>query len=215
MESLMAGRSIGALTLLPGMQAHAVRQSTRNNAQRYRLLVVASSVEAVLQSAGGWLCDRAFAGWDIDVLVAGGDDARPLQILGVRKLDFDAVFSQEMQAPHCVIALAVEAALVLSDARVRDAVVKALDGGRTEVTLWGDTSRTDLHDRVDQVQHQLSTAAQAFKAHALAAASVPQQPVGATEVFRSGTQWLDYSGRAPANQPTLLACNTTQPKPSR
>jgi hypothetical protein len=48
---------------------------------RYQLNVVASSTEEVVQSAGGWLCDHARAGWDVNVLVSGGGDPRPLMIL--------------------------------------------------------------------------------------------------------------------------------------
>ena len=60
---------------------------------RYRLDVVAADVADVVKFAGGWLFDRAMAGWDVTVLVADrrGDpsDDRPLQILGAQALDLD------------------------------------------------------------------------------------------------------------------------------
>src|SRR5215208_5723706 len=49
---------------------------------RYQLNDVAATTEDVVESAGGWLCDRAKAGWDVNVLVAEGVDPRPLTILG-------------------------------------------------------------------------------------------------------------------------------------
>ena len=36
---------------------------------RYRLDVVAGSVVDVVRFAGGWLFDRAMAGWDVSVLL--------------------------------------------------------------------------------------------------------------------------------------------------
>ena len=50
---------------------------------RYRLDVLASSVSDVVRSAGGWLFDRAMAGWEVNLLIADPPDARPLQILGI------------------------------------------------------------------------------------------------------------------------------------
>jgi hypothetical protein len=56
------------------------------------------------------------------------------------------------------------------------------------VTLWGESLPPELDDSVDCVQHQLSAAARAFKAQALAAADDPgATPVGNTETFRCGT----------------------------
>jgi hypothetical protein len=65
-------------------------------------------------------------------------------------------------------------------------VLAALERGLTEVTLWGERWPAELDDSVDPVQHELSAAALAFKAQALAAAAVPPVPVGGTETFRIG-----------------------------
>ncbi|ETB36586.1 hypothetical protein O977_01065, partial [Mycobacterium avium subsp. paratuberculosis 10-5975] len=51
---------------------------------RYRLDVVAASTVDVVQSAGGWLYDRAMAGWEVTVLLPHGCNTRSLRILGVR-----------------------------------------------------------------------------------------------------------------------------------
>lgn len=69
-------------------------------------------------------------------------------------------------------------------------MLQALDHGVTEVTLWGENWPSELDESVGLVQHQLSMAAQTFKAQALAAASnaadAPQRPVAHVETFRSG-----------------------------
>ncbi|MBV9351060.1 MAG: hypothetical protein JOZ23_05930, partial [Mycobacterium sp.] len=56
---------------------------------RYRLDVVAADVIDVVKFAGGWLFDRAMAGWDVTVLVADHPDDRPLKVLGAQTLDLE------------------------------------------------------------------------------------------------------------------------------
>jgi hypothetical protein len=155
---------------------------------RYRLDVVASSVVDVVRFAGGWLFDRSMAGWDVTVLLtdlADHPDLRPLQIIGVRTLDLECALAAVGDRPRPQ-ALAAAADLVGCDSRVRQGVLQALDHGVTEVTLWGDTWPAELDGSIGRVQHRLSMAAQMFKGKALAAAALPEYPIGHTENFRSG-----------------------------
>jgi hypothetical protein len=152
---------------------------------RYRLDVVAASVADVVRFAGGWLFDRAMAGWDVSVLVADHPDDRPLQILGVKIVDLEDALASMESRPRPQ-ALAAAADLFGCDSRVRQGVLQALDHGVTEVTLWGETWPAELDDSVGLVQHRLSMAATIFKAQALAAAAVPHGSVGDVETFRSG-----------------------------
>jgi hypothetical protein len=165
----------------------AQRSSFASGTTRYRLDVVAPDVGDVIQSAGGWLFDRAMAGWDVNVLVTDECDARPLQILGARTLGFDSAIESidKGQSSH---ALAVAVETFRMQARIRETVVAALDRG-VEVTLWGDKWPPELDHRVDAVQHRLSSAARAFKAHALAAASLAHDAVRPTERYRSRGRW--------------------------
>jgi hypothetical protein len=151
---------------------------------RYRLDVVALGVLEVVTHAGGWLVDRAMAGWDVTVFLADQADVRPLQILGTKTLDLDYALGSLDGRPRPQ-ALAVATDLFGSDLRARQRLLKALDHGLTEVTVWGDVRSADLHARTDSVEHRLSGAAQVFKAKALAAAGVPDVGVGFTETFRS------------------------------
>ena len=159
---------------------------------RYELNVVASTTADVVQSAGGWLCDRARAGWDVNVLVADGGDPRPLMILGATALDLDDRFlpmvsSIARRASHGA-ALAVSADLVGADTHVRDEILRALKHGLTEVTVWGRPWPAELGRQADAVQHQVSSAAWAFKLHALVTADVSTDSITPTEtLFRVGT----------------------------
>ena len=156
---------------------------------RYRLDVVASSGVDVVRFAGGWLFDRAMAGWDVTVLVADHPDTRPLQIVGARVIDLEDALAAVESRPRPQ-ALAAAADLFGCDSRVRQGVLQALDHGVTEVTLWGETWPAELDDSVGQVQHRLSMAARTFKAKAMAAAvdvtAAPHGSIGNIETFRSG-----------------------------
>jgi hypothetical protein len=152
---------------------------------RYRLDVVATSVADVVRFAGGWLFDRAMAGWDVSVLVADHPDDRPLQIIGAQLVDLEDALALIESRPRPQ-ALAVAADLFGCDSRVRQGVLQALDHGVTEVTLWGETWPAELDDSVGLVHHRLSMAAKIFKAQALAAAAVPHGSIGCVETFRSG-----------------------------
>jgi hypothetical protein len=151
---------------------------------RYRLDVVATDVVDVVRFAGGWLFDRAMAGWDVTVLVADHPDERPLRILGVQILDLEHALATAGHRPPPQT-LAAAADLFNCDPRVRQGVLQALDQGATEVTLWGQTWPVELDSQVGRVEHRLSAAAQAFKGQALAAAGISAPEIGRTEVFRS------------------------------
>ncbi|MDT5015022.1 MAG: hypothetical protein QOD39_1182 [Mycobacterium sp.] len=153
---------------------------------RYRLDVVTATVTDAVKYAGGWIYDRVMAGWDVTVLVGNHEDLRPLQILGAEALDLESVLADWEGRPHPQT-VAVAAELFDRDPRVLQHVRNALDQGATEVTLWGERLPAEFDHSVDSAQHQLSAAARAFKARALAAANDPAAvSVGHTETFRCG-----------------------------
>jgi hypothetical protein len=154
---------------------------------RYQLNVVASTTEDVVQSAGGWLCDRARAGWDVNVLVAGGANPQPLAILGATARDLDESFVSMVRNASRVGALAVSADLLAADVRVREEILRVLKRGLTEVVVWGKQRPAELGRQADPVQHRVSPAARAFKSHALVAADVSTDSITSTEtLFRVG-----------------------------
>ena len=148
---------------------------------RYQLNVVASTTEEVVRSAGGWLCDRAMAGWDVNILVAEGGDVRPLTILGATALDLDTGFVPMVRSASRIGALAVSADVLAADPNVRDEVLRVLKQELTEITVWGRQWPPELGRQAKSVQHRVSSAARAFKSHALAAAVGSADAVTATE----------------------------------
>jgi len=138
---------------------------------RYRLDVLAPSVLDAVQSVGGWLFDHAMAGWEVTVLLIDQEDRRPLRILGVDVLG--PVVGLEpwtRRAPAQILALAGDL-LDRDDVRLGQSVSSALRRGLTQVAVWGDHPSLEWDRSLYEVRYELSCAARAFKAHALAAAA--------------------------------------------
>jgi hypothetical protein len=150
---------------------------------RHQLTVVGLSTADVVQSAGGWLCDRARAGWDVNVFVTDPCDQVSLTILGATTLRLDGGFSSVMRGMSLGGALAVSADLLSSDSRIRSGVVNALKRGLTDVTVWGTQWPAELGRQADPLQHRVSSAARAFKLHALVAADLSTDAVTPTETL--------------------------------
>jgi hypothetical protein len=148
---------------------------------RRRLVVVAPDPVEAVRHAGGWLVDRALAGWDVQVLTEERADTRPLRILGARPLDLEAALKASVRGPR-PRAIAVGADLYRSDARIRRLVRAALNDGVSDCRLWSD--QWTAIDGDGAVRHRLSTAARAFKAQALAALAAPVGADEVTETFR-------------------------------
>ncbi len=143
--------------------------------------MIAPTAVEVVRSAGGWLFDRVMAGWDVVVHVGDHVECRPLRILGAQAVDLEGTLAARARRPQPQT-LAVAAGLCGSDARVGRMVRAAVAAGETEVRLWDDDWSVDGDS--GSVCHQLSVAARAFKAQALAAASVPVGTLDVTELFR-------------------------------
>jgi hypothetical protein len=180
----MATRSV----IADDKTAAGTDRGTANRVLRYQLNVLAASVEDVVASAGGWLCDRARAGWDVNVMVADGGDSRPLTILGATALDLNEGLPSMVRNSSRVGALAVSAELLSADRRVQDEVVQVLKRGLTEVTVWGSQWPAELGRQADTVHHRVTCAARAFKTYALAAVDASADAVTSSEtLFRIGS----------------------------
>ncbi len=156
---------------------------------RCRISIVAPSVVDVVEHAGGWVFDRVMAGWHVVVIVGKLGEDRPLRILGANSLSLETALSSNWLCGHPQ-SLAVPTELFECDSRVRNWVLKALEHGMTQVMLWGRDCPPELSDNVDFGQHQLTTAARAFKAQALVAAGVADAAIGDTEDFHAGANAL-------------------------
>ena len=147
---------------------------------RYQLCVVAHDVGELVDLAGGWMCDLTLAGWDVSVALSEPHDLRPLQILGVTTLLTHQRFVS-INDGGATASIAVAPGIFDSNDHIRGVVLHALDQPAIEVTFWGPSIPSDLHGQLATRQHRLSGAARAFKAHALAAAAVPDVAISATE----------------------------------
>ena len=157
----------------------------------YDVTVVAADVEGVVGAAGGWLCDRVRAGWQVTVLVPPGRDERALTILGVRSGVWDSgVDALRRQRPA---ALAVDARVLSHDNPLRLEVFRTVDGGSAEVTVWGESGVFAADRRFSRVRHRLSAAARAFKVRALLSSGVAG-PAPAVEEFVSSALWYPTDG---------------------
>ena len=157
-------------------------KATRANGEglRYRLDVVAANAVDVVQSAGGWLYDRAMAGWEVTVLLPHGCDTRSLRILGVRAAELESELDR-LGTGSTSLAVSVE--VFTADARVRGAVLESLDNRLVEVALWGEGWPLGVNRATTRAQHLLSGAARMFKGYALAAVGIPGATVDATETL--------------------------------
>jgi hypothetical protein len=155
---------------------------------RHEMTVVASSVADVVTSAGGWLYDRRMAGWKVNVLLADRTADRALRILGAEVFDLRGGLEAFTDDPDRAATLAVAADVYASDLRVRR-FVSASDRRHAEVAMWGDAG--SLGERFSAVSYRLTAAAMAFKAQALLAAGIANDPVAPTEaLFRCGVTAL-------------------------
>ncbi|WP_433520307.1 hypothetical protein ACQPZ2_22830 [Nocardia pseudovaccinii] len=150
---------------------------------RYRLCVLAPSTVDVIRYAGGWLCDRVLAGWEVTVLVSDSEDVRPLRILGADAFDLVTALSARVGSP-VPQAVAVAGELLESDARVREGLFEVLGRGRTEITLWGNCPAA-IDSQLRVVRHEVSNAARTFKVQALRAAAQSADLADTSELFRS------------------------------
>jgi hypothetical protein len=146
----------------------------------FRLDVIAANTLDAVASAGGFLCDRALAGWHVRVFLPSLSDLRSLQILGAAAILLDHT-SSDCEWPDPTSALTVSAELFETNATVRQFVTGALRGDR-EITLWGSPPKA-ISSQLEPVQHHISTAARAFKSHALTAVAKPCGNVVAAETF--------------------------------
>ncbi|MGW6421519.1 hypothetical protein ACWF82_02495 [Nocardia sp. NPDC055053] len=172
-----------------GQGVHSVnrwRAHAHRHPLRHRLAVVGPDAADIVRHAGGWLFDRAAAGWEVTALVADPENVGPLQILGATVLDL----RQSLSAPRHDLwptAVAVSVDMFRTEPQVRAGVLDCLDLGLAEVAIWGEDLPDELEARVGAACHRVSVAARAFKSCALAAAGLSGATVPPVESFRSGT----------------------------
>lgn len=161
---------------------------------RYQLYIAATDVTELVTTAGGWMCDRIQAGWDVTVALAEPCDLRALQILGVTSTVSVQGFESISHPGEVLAAIAFTSDTFDRDELLRSTVRNVLDHEATEVIIWGTDVPSELNGRVHRLQYQLSGAAHAFKAHAVAATTSPAARICPTEDLYTSAPMDDGSG---------------------
>ena len=170
------------------------RRQARSRDLPYRLAVLGTDTTDLVEHVGGLLFDHIMAGWHVTVLVPPDADSRPLHILGTQIIDLDTALALDLVPalasrrhspwPHKVV---LAGSLCSRDARLHESVVHSFDHGDTNTMVWGSQRpAADCNDFIP-VEHQLSRAARAFKAHALAATPAAGVDVAPVECFMGNT----------------------------
>ena len=173
--------TVGSTQYDGGFGQERTSRPNRFLATRHRLTVLASDAIDAVTGAGGLIFDRASSGWRVGVyLVERGDD-RPLHILGVSP---QGVLPGAL-AIDCPDALVIAGELYEANSNVRRFFDATSRNHCTEVAIWGGKWPAALTSSGRRVEHHLSTAARAFKAHSMNAAGI-HSLVEAKEPFHSG-----------------------------
>lgn len=157
------------------------KTSIRRRPLRSRIVVVTPSAADAVLRLGGWLFDRATAGWETVALTAEPDDSRALEIVGAKVLDLAATLGRPEWTAD-IDELAVSAELYSTDLRVRDLVRTRLDRGTEHTYLWGQAAAEPQGDAV-LTRHRVSLAGLAFKRRALEAAGTGDDSGTGEELF--------------------------------
>ena len=161
------------------------RTLNRGRATPHQLLVLAVDIADIVTGAGGLICDSVRAGLDVKVCLEAIGDEQALRIMGVRACELPDRFEFESEWPDAVY---FAAALHERHQGVRRLVAGATRRRRADVGVWGGMWPLDRETGVG-IEHRLSTAARAFKSHAMQAVGKPAY-ISPTEPFRSGFQSL-------------------------
>lgn len=160
-------------------QSHTT-SSTRGRATPTRLVVLAADTSDAVAAAGGLIYDSVRAGWHVDVYVEKTGDERALQILGVGGRIMPHAFDFETLWPDAVY---LDAELYERHRHVRRMVADSERRQHADIAVWHYDSLADPLERPG-IEHRLSTAARAFKFHAMNAAGLAPE-VAVIEPFRA------------------------------
>ncbi len=161
------------------------RPSSRGRATPHQLLVLGIDTADVVTGAGGLICDSVRAGLDVKVYTETIDEEQALRILGVSACELPDRFEFESEWPDAVF---FAAALHERHPGVRRLITGAARRRCTDAGVWGGTWPLERETGAG-IEHRLSTAARAFKFHAMQAVGKPAH-ISPTEPFQSGVRNL-------------------------
>ncbi|MFN6542041.1 hypothetical protein [Mycolicibacterium nivoides] len=149
-------------------------------ALQYELNVVADDVADVVSDIGGWLFDRAMAGWRVSVAADEVGDERALGILGLKAVGPSGLW-RSAEADAVVMTAIGTSCFEPGD----HGLTMRNPGG--DVVFFGSRGPDGLGLQIQRARYRPSAAALAFKAHALAVAGADPASVDQVEtLFRCG-----------------------------
>ncbi|BCI54318.1 hypothetical protein NIIDNTM18_35960 [Mycolicibacterium litorale] len=156
----------------------------------YRIDVVTDSVPDAIRHAGGLMFDRRRAGWQVVVVTDDAVHSRALTILGAR-----------IESPGDA-----ESRLSVAERGIRTVVAARSQGPAgwellkpcNELLLWGHQVDEQSTGAMRPVRHDLSTAAQIFKAQALFSTGL------ATIVEQCEQFWVGSDSRTGSQTSTMV-----------
>ncbi|BBZ20784.1 hypothetical protein [Mycolicibacterium gadium] len=151
-----------------------------NSTVRYTLGVMAQSVSAAVQYAGGLIFDRAAAGWDVTVYTEDDACSIAIEILGAKCRDLESLLHAYASFPTVLV---VTASLHAENRRVGAYVAAASAIGAADVMLTG-LGGPDDAAAGGGFLYSLGSAASAFKRCAVQAGDLQIETVGGSEHFR-------------------------------
>ncbi|MFI5507645.1 hypothetical protein ACIA48_09270 [Mycobacterium sp. NPDC051804] len=129
---------------------------------------MASDTADSVSAAGGLIFDSVRAGWTVDIYLESPGDERALCILGARSVALPNVFDFESILPDAVF---LSAAMHERHRGVQRLVATSIRRHVGEIGVWGGSVPGLVAET--RSEHRLSTAARAFKPHAMNAAGLP------------------------------------------
>lgn len=170
-------------TRTPGQTGH--RPPDRDRSTPYELAVLAPDTAEAVSAAGGLVVDALRAGWRVEIYLETQDHARALQILGATGHGLPATFDTESHRPDAVV---FAAAMYQRHRGVRRFIADATRRHGADIAAWGGTWPT-APASASEIEHRLSSAARAFKYHAMKAVGT-EAPPSANEAFNGGFRRL-------------------------
>jgi hypothetical protein len=165
----------------PAFRAARLCADKHGRGTRYRVVALASTVDDVVESAGGFVFDHAAAGWEVVVYVEDCRNELPLRIVGASTVRRCSALSLEMEAEPADILL-VGASLPIRDPIRR--YLALVHDQEIEPAMWGGEPPTQRQRDRRIIEYRLTAAAVAFKREALMTVSVGRTAhLPSTETF--------------------------------
>jgi hypothetical protein len=145
--------------------------------------VVTPCIVDAVTFIGGWIFDHATNGWDVRVLTSDHRDIRPLQILGAAVEQRSQLGNPTNLGANDTSVVAVATSTFATDPRAGAKSLATLAASANRTLLWGLPRPADAELSMAATTYDLSTAAVAFKRHALQAAHAPTDTVHRPEML--------------------------------